>query len=212
MLKKVSLIFLAFLAIINFAYSQGGTTASISGRVTDADGKPLAGTTVKVVHQPTGTTAGAVTNNAGRFNIIGLRVGGPYTVTISMVGYESQIKENITLGIDQNYSMNVRLVEKGVKTGTVDVIADKNEIISSNRTGASQSVTESEIKSLPTIARSIHDYSRLSPHIISSTSEGSNVGGRNSKYNNIQVDGAIMSDAFGLSSAGTPGGQAGTEP
>jgi hypothetical protein len=149
------------------------------------------------VHQPTGTTSGAVTNNAGRFNIIGLRVGGPYTVTISMVGYESQVKENITLGIDQNFSMNIRLVEKGVKTGTVDVVADKNEIISSNRTGASQSVTESEIKSLPTIARSIHDYSRLSPHIISSTSEGSNVGGRNSKYNNIQVDGAIMSDAFG---------------
>ncbi len=212
MLKKVSLIILAFIAIINFAYSQGGTTASISGRVTDADGKPLAGTTIKVVHQPTGTTSGAVTNNAGRFNIIGLRVGGPYTVTISMVGYESQVKENITLGIDQNFSMNIRLVEKGVKTGTVDVVADKNEIISSNRTGASQSVTESEIKSLPTIARSIHDYSRLSPHIISSTSEGSNVGGRNSKYNNIQVDGAIMSDAFGLSAAGTPGGQAGTEP
>ena len=212
MLKKFSLILVAFLAILNLSYSQGVTTASISGKVTDANGKPLTGTTIKVVHLPTGTTAGAVTNAAGRFNIVGLRVGGPYTVTISMVGYETQVKEDITLGINQNLNMDIRLNEKGVQTGIVNVVADRNEIISSNRTGASQAITESEIKSLPTIARSIHDYSRLSPHIISSTSEGSNVGGRNSKYNNIQVDGAIMSDPFGLSSAGTPGGQAGTEP
>ena len=91
------------------------------------------------------------------------------------------------------------------------VFADKNDIITSSRTGASQRVTQTEIESSPTIARSIHDYTRLSPLIISSTSDGSNVGGRNSRYNNIQVDGAILGDAFGLSSSGTPGGQAGAE-
>lgn len=193
-------------------FAQGATTAGLNGIVTDATGKALIGATVKAIHGPTGTVAGAVTNASGRFNIMGLRVGGPYIVSVSMIGFEAQNKENLFLVINQNLNIDFKLSETGVKLGTVNVVADKNDIISTNRTGASQAVTESEIASLPTIARSLHDYSRLSPHIVSSTSEGSNVGGRNSKYNNIQVDGAIMSDAFGLSSAGTPGGQAGAEP
>ncbi len=212
MIKKIS-VFLALLFIsVGMAWSQGSTTAAVSGKITDLEGKALAGTTVKIVHLPTGTVAGAVTNSAGRFTILGLRVGGPYTITVSMVGFEPQSKENLHLVLNQTFNIDFRLSEKGVQTDVVNVVADRNEIISANRTGASQAVSESEIENLPTIARSLHDYSRLSPHIVSSTSEGSNVGGRNSKYNNIQVDGAIMSDAFGLSSSGTPGGQTSAEP
>lgn len=193
-------------------FSQSVTTAAINGEITDNEGKPLIGATVKATHVPSGTVAGAFTNKAGRFNILGLRPGGPYEIMVTMIGYEPYKASDITLSIGQNLTLNLKLVEKGVKTKEIEVVADRNDIISSDRTGASQYISEEDIKSLPTISRSIHDYSRLSPLIVSSTSDGSNVGGRNSRYNNIQVDGAIMSDAFGLSSSGTPGGGTDTEP
>lgn len=212
MFKKFSLFLVMLFAATSLMHAQSGTSAALNGVVTDASGKPLPGATVKALHEPTGTVAGAKTNSSGRFNIIGLRVGGPYVISASMIGYETQNKENLQLVINQNLTLNFKLNEKGVTTEAIQVVADRNEIISANRTGAAQAVTEAEIKNLPTIQRSLHDYSRLSPYIVSSTSDGSNVGGRNSKYNNIQVDGAIMSDAFGLAASGTPGGQTGAEP
>lgn len=209
--------YFAILSLLAFflshiAFSQGITTSSITGSVRDVDGKPLAGATVKATHLPSGTVSGGVVNNKGYFSIVGLRPGGPYKVEVTMVGYRAESKEDIFLTVGQEFTLRFILQPRDVQIREIQVISDKNDIISSNRTGASQTVSEVEISTLPTIARSIHDYSRLSPLVISSTSEGSNVASRNSKYNNIQVDGAALGDAFGLPSSGTPGGQAGTEP
>src|SRR2546426_3955508 len=38
------------------------------------------------------------------------------------------------------------------------------------------------------------------------------VAGRNNRYNNMQIDGAVNNDVFGLAASGTPGGQAATQP
>ena len=38
------------------------------------------------------------------------------------------------------------------------------------------------------------------------------VSGRNPRYNNISIDGAVNNDVFGLAATGTPGGQTGTNP
>jgi len=211
-MKQYLTIALFSLLLPFFLFAQGITTSSITGTVRDADGKPLAGATIKAIHIPSGTVAGGFVNSKGNFTIPGLRPGGPYKLEVSMVGFKTETKEDIYLALGQEFNIKFILQPKDIQTREIEVVSDRNDIISSSRTGASQSVTEVEIVSLPTIARSIHDYSRLSPLVISSTSEGSNIGARNSKYNNIQVDGAVLSDAFGLASSGTPGGQAGAEP
>lgn len=212
MIKIEIKIFLLLLFTPVLMFSQGLTTASLNGTIKDSENKILTGVNVKVTHIPSGTVSGSRTNSSGRFNVVGLRVGGPYKVEASLIGFEKVVLENINLGVGQNMSLDITLSEKAIVTESIEVTASKNDIISSEKTGASQIVSEEEIENLPTISRSIHDYARLSPHVISSTSEGSNVGGRNSKYNTIQVDGAVMSDAFGLSASGTPGGQAETQP
>ncbi|MEJ5286548.1 MAG: carboxypeptidase regulatory-like domain-containing protein [Bacteroidota bacterium] len=212
MKRIIKFAFLLLFAVTYFSLSQGITTSSISGTVVDVDGKPLVGATVKATHLPSGTVAGVMVKGKGNFTIPGLRPGGPYKVEVTMVGFKPESKEDIYLTVGQEFSLRFVLQPKDIQTREIQVISDRNDIISSNRTGASQTVTEVEIATLPTIARSIHDYSRLSPLVISSTSEGSNVGARNSKYNNIQVDGAALGDAFGLPTSGTPGGQAGAEP
>ncbi|MGE5480448.1 MAG: TonB-dependent receptor [Chloroflexota bacterium] len=211
-MRKGLYLLAALFLIPSIAFSQGVTTAAMNGLVADDVGKPLAGATVQATHIPTGTRSGAVTNSAGRYNIRGLRPGGPYSVVVTMVGFARQQKDNIMLSLDENLKLDFTLTESGVQLQAVTVTATRSDVINTNRTGSAQLIAQSEIESLPTIARSLHDYSRLSPQIISSTSEGSNVSGRNSKYNNIQVDGAVMSDAFGLNTSGTPGGAANAEP
>ncbi|MBX3044376.1 MAG: TonB-dependent receptor [Candidatus Kapabacteria bacterium] len=212
MIKNVTLIIILTLFMPEVMISQGMTTASVNGITKDTEGNILVGVNVKVTHDPSGTVMGGRSNKSGRFNVVGLRVGGPFTIEATMVGYSKSTLNNINLGVGQNMSIDIILSQRAVRTADVEVFASKGDIISSEKTGASQTISEEEINNLPTISRSIHDYSRLSPHVISSTSEGSNVGGRNSKYNTIQVDGAVMSDAFGLSASGTPGGQAESQP
>src|SRR2546429_9492795 len=70
--------------------AQGVTTAAIAGVVTDSAGAPLEGARVVAVHGPSGTTYAAVTRVDGRFTIPGMRVGGPYRVSVALVGYRQE--------------------------------------------------------------------------------------------------------------------------
>ncbi len=188
-------------------FGQGVTTSAINGVVTDQNGEPLPSANVVAVHVPSGTVYGASTRTDGRFNLLGLRAGGPYTVTASMVGYRQQKEENIQLQLGQNLGIDFKLVSEAVQLGEVNVVAERSAIISSARTGAATNVSKEAIERLPTVSRSFQDFERMSPLFISS-----NAAGRNNRFNNIQIDGANDNDLFGLGSSGTPGGQANTNP
>ena len=77
--------------------AQGVTTAAIAGVVTDSSGGPLEGGRVVAVHGPSGTAYAAVTRADGRFTIPGMRVGGPYRVTVALVGYRREVQDQISL-------------------------------------------------------------------------------------------------------------------
>ncbi len=195
------------LAVPNLIYAQGVTTASISGTIKDTQGQPVPGATVIVLHVPSGTKYGTSTQLDGRYFVRGLRVGGPYTITVSDVGYKTQEVKNVDLEIGQNLQQNFTLTQQAVNVGGVEVIANEHGLMNTNRTGAATNVSRRFIESFPTITRSFQDFEALSPDFV-----GNSALGRNNKYNNIQIDGANYNDLFGLPSNGTPGGQAGTTP
>src|SRR2546430_17344338 len=74
--------------------AQGVTTAAIAGIVTDSSGTPLEAARVVAVHGPSGTTYAAVTRTDGRFTISGMRVGGPYRVTVTVVGHRPGVHDH----------------------------------------------------------------------------------------------------------------------
>jgi Carboxypeptidase regulatory-like domain len=182
------------------------TTAAISGTVLDEKGEGLPGANVIAIHEPTGSRYGAATRADGRFNIVNMRVGGPYKVTISFVGYKDVVKTGINLTLGQDLRINSKLETAEAQLEEVKVVAARSSVINSGRTGAATTVGNRQVTTLPTLNRSLTDFARLDPR----SSGGLSFAGRNAAYNNITVDGAFFNNSFGLS--GTIGGQAGAQP
>lgn len=203
----ITLMFFFLLPAVIFG--QGSTTGAFTGKVVDVDGNPVLAAEVTIIHVPTGTKFTTLTRSNGMFNVPSVRVGGPYTISVSMTGFKTEKKENLTVQLGENKMVDFKLQLATVDAGEVLVTAS-DPVINPSRTGASQNVTQSTIEDLPTISRSLSDFARLSPQIIGDEEAPGafNVGGRSSRYNNIQIDGAQNNDLFGLGSTGTPGGQA----
>lgn len=192
---------------INMVYSQGVTTSSMTGQVLDNTGETLPGANVVATHMPSGTRYGAVTNIQGRYTIPGMRIGGPYTVSVSFIGFETQIVENINLSLGVAANVNVTMTEEGQLLSEVIITGEKNSVFSSDRTGAVTAIDNETINRLPTINRSINDFTRLTPQ-----ASGGSFAGQDSRLNNITVDGSMFNNSFGLGNSNLPGGRTGVAP
>jgi outer membrane receptor for ferrienterochelin and colicin len=191
---------------------QGVTTASIVGKVEEANGGPLPGAQVVATHQATGTTYGTVADEKGNFRLPNLQIGGPYKVAISFVGFQTYSKEGINLRLGEQYPLQIKLQEEAVQLAEINVTAQGS--FDRNRTGPATTVSREQLESLPTIERSLTDYMRLTPQATLVQGEGTGISfaGMNNRYNAIYIDGAINNDVFGLAYSGTNGGQAGISP
>ncbi|MCE1188594.1 MAG: carboxypeptidase regulatory-like domain-containing protein [Ignavibacteria bacterium] len=190
--------------------AQGtATSASIIGQVLDKDNSTLPGATVVAVHKPSGTVFGTTTRLDGRYTLQNLKVGGPYEITYSYVGYNKNVHTIDYLKLSQVFTLNVILTPVSMQMGALTVTGEKSNVLNSGKTGAATDVGKDVIERTPTISRSFQDFSKLSPMF---SGQSLSAGGRNSKLNNIQLDGTQYNDMFGLGNSGTPGGQANTNP
>ena len=196
--RKLSFLLLLLFISVTTAFSQV-TTSSMSGRIADAEGAVI-GATVVATHTPSGTTYGTITNKEGRFNLNGMRVGGPYTVKVSFVGYGTYTQDNITLSLGQNYVVNAVLTENLFTLDEVVAMATRTKF-SNEKTGTLTNITNSQIANMPTVSRSVMDITRLSPY----GGNGMSFVGTDGRTANFTVDGANFNNNFGLSSA-LPGG------
>ena len=202
-MKKNILIILVLLGLTTSAQI---TTSNISGIVKDNASQLLPGANITALHTPTGTSYGGVTDFDGRFNLNNLRVGGPYKITVSYVGFKKYLLEEVFLQLGQTFNLNVVLTEEDNELAEVVITTTKSNTFSSERTGAETSVGRRELSTLPTISRSAADFTRLEP-----TASGNSFGGRNDQFNNFSLDGAVFNNPFGLDAA-TPGGQTDAQP
>jgi len=195
---------LLFAAMSSFAQV---TTSNIKGSVADDQNQPLPGANVVAVHTPTGTKYGGTTNLDGRYNLLNMRVGGPYTVTISYVGFKNQEFKDVNLILGKTFTLDVKLAPDSQQLEEVVLQAPgAGSVFGNDRTGAETSVGRRELTTLPTISRSSADFTRLEP-----SASGGSFGGRNDQFNNFSLDGAIFNNPFGLDAA-TPGGQTDAQP
>jgi hypothetical protein len=208
--KKLTLTLIFALVIVATTFAQV-TTSSIKGRVVDENGQDLPGATIMAIHQPSGTQYAVIAGTDGRFAINNMRVGGPYQITISFVGYGSQVFENITLSLGNTSDIQTKLLPSTTELSEVVVSVGRNNVINSERTGAAINVNTEMAGSVPTISRGLKDFTKISP-LANNAGSGTSFAGSNNRYNQFAIDGLVNNDVFGLTSSGTNGGQTGVEP
>ncbi len=206
MIKIIKRVFpvVLFLLIPAFVFGQGATTSGLNGRVTDSSGQPLPGAAIVAVHDPSGTQYATVTDNAGNYRIQNMRVGGPYSIRVSFIGYSTSNYTDVFLKLGESYVQNAELSEATTSLQEVVITSGlRNSILSSERAGTQTNVSSRDLANLPSINRSITDFSKLTPQ-----SQGNSIAGRDGRFNTITVDGAAFNNNFGLSSNPLPGGNA----
>lgn len=199
MRKRILFTFALLVAVVCTAMAQV-TTSALSGKVAMAtDGEPVIGATVQAVHEPSGTRYTTVTNVDGRYAIQGMRVGGPYKVSVSYIGYNKKEFTGITLQLGETYNLNAKMSEDASQLEEVVVSAHASKF-AGEKTGASTNISQVQMQTIPTISRSISDLARLSPY-----ANGMSFAGGDGRSTNFTLDGANLNNNFGLTS-GLPGG------
>jgi len=182
------------------------TTSEILGTVSDGRNS-LGGATVVAIHTPSGTAYSTTTRQDGRYNLPNLRIGGPYLVTVTYIGFKKEHQDSIILILGQDYKADFKLTteSKELTEVTITAAGRQGKVFNTSHTGSQEIINRTQIERLPTINRSLQDFTKLTP-----SANGLSFGGRSSLYNNVTVDGANFNNAFGLSS--TLGGQTNSQP
>ncbi|MBM3177544.1 MAG: TonB-dependent receptor [Bacteroidetes bacterium] len=181
------------------------TTSTISGVVKDQAGAPVPNATVQAVHVPSGTKYGTVTNVNGAYILPAVRVGGPYNVTVSFVGFKTETVQVLEADLGSTAHADFQLKEESTTLGEVLVTAEGGRVFSKDRTGAAQKFGRNEITSVPIIgARTIDGITKYNPN-----GDGRSFGGQDSRLNNFTIDGSQFNNGFGLGSSAQAGGRTG---
>lgn len=200
--KTIMIIVFVFMGS-TFAAQAQVTTSAMNGIVKDQKSMVIPGASVIAVHTPSGTRYVTITNSDGRFNIQGMRVGGPYSVAITYIGYKKYVVDNISLVLGTPKQIESVLTDEASTLTEVNVVGRGDGLMTNDKIGAATSVSSTQLQRLPTINRSITDFTRLTPQ-----SNGNNFGGADNRYNNISIDGSNFNNNFGLGSNNLPGGSA----
>ncbi len=197
-------------------YGQNVTTGTLTGVVTDAGRGVLPGVTIAAIHTPTGTTYEGVTEGDGTFTLLNVRVGGPYEITATLTGFRPQKQTEVMAALGQATKVDLTL-QIATLQETVVVMATASSVFTTSNAGTSANIEQAVIENLPTIQRSLTDFARTNPFFAPSNTNANSgtalsVAGRSGRYNNLQIDGAVNNDLFGLADSALPGGLANTEP
>ncbi|ULQ53503.1 TonB-dependent receptor [Flavihumibacter fluvii] len=203
MKRILELLMLVMLPAVMLAQVTSGT---IIGTISGTDGKGLAGASIEAIHEPSGTRYKTITTSEGRFNLPSLRIGGPYKVIVSYVGYSNQTIDDVTVQLGEPSRVNVSLIEsKEALTEIVVTASRKNSLISKDRKGTSTNINRRALANMPTLNRSITDFTKLTPQ-----SNGTSFAGQDNRFINLTIDGSIFNNSFGLQAL--PGSQTNSTP
>jgi Carboxypeptidase regulatory-like domain/TonB dependent receptor len=180
------------------------TTAVVRGEV-KSGATAITGATVVVTHVPTGTKSTVRTGADGRFQVTGLRVGGPFEVMVAATGYEASSASDVFLNAGEPYGLTVELapesraVERVVVTGRAIGVAAADG-------AAATSLRRDAIVAVTSINRDIRDIARRSPLATQDArgSGGISIAGSNPRTNRVTIDGTQAQDDFGLNTGGLP--------
>ena len=195
------------------AWSQTGV-ATVFGTVTDPSGAVILGAQVTIANQSTGLKREAFTDSTGQYHIAGLPMGN-YSVRVQKEGFQTQVREGITLASASSLTMNFSLA-LGSQPQQLTVSGDVNEI-DSTTSSVSGVLGEQALTELPLNNRDLFKAAILepgvaptpssAPSLLSSGKAGRvSIDGARPSSTDVLIDGMDANDpVFGYSPAGASG-------
>ncbi|MCX6955934.1 MAG: TonB-dependent receptor [Verrucomicrobia bacterium] len=205
MKRLLGLVLALSFATVSAVFGQGITTSALSGYVTDKQGKPIVGATVSIVHEPSGTRASATSRATGQFNVSGLRIGGPYTITTAAVGQQTDVRKEIYLDLGQVLELTIPLGSDVVQMDAFKIQGDRDSMFDASRMGAGTGFSERDLQSIASIRGDVQDIARLDSRVtLNSLDQGGQLSaqGQNFRFNSFLIDGVEANDPYGLNSNG----------
>lgn len=199
-LKKLLPLLIALFAVSFYGNAQV-TTSTISGVILSEKNEPLVGSSIVAIQIATGTKYTTTSQSGGRFNLPNVAPGGPYTITASYAGLTTFTKSDIIVPLGDKYDISITLTNSVKELDAITVSGTRTSI---QKTGASTSISNRQIMTVPNSSRGLFGITKLTPQ-----SNGGSFAGMNSRYNNITIDGSLFNNNFGRSGDGlVPGGSA----
>ena len=185
------------------------TTGSITGTVLDPQKAPVPGASVLAVHEPSGTRYEATTRADGRFSLPGMRVGGPYTVTATLSGFQPQTVKEVVVNLGVEADLVAHARPGRPHRGGDGHRADAPRCSAPRAPAPPPRSTGRPCRPSPPSRDRINDFARLTPQYTGGAFGGSFVG-QDNRLNNITIDGSYFNNSFGL--GGQPGDRTGVTP
>ncbi len=175
--------------------------SSIRGTV-DSGGNAVAGASVTILHEPSGTRSTTTSGSDGAFNAGNLRIGGPFTVTVSAPGFADAKVTDVFLQAGQPFRLPVMLEP----TDEIIVTAEGLSGARITSQGPITVLNRTTLEGVASVAGDIRDAARRDPFVSMDASNGRTIeiAGNNGRLNRFSVDGIQFSDDFGLNNGGLP--------
>jgi hypothetical protein len=205
--RVLSVVAIATMVLSGSLPAQGITTGAVRGRVTDSTGNAVVGAVLILTNTSTGTRYRGQSREDGLYAVENVSPGGPYSLEARAIGYRPERREGFQVSLGQVVSLDFALTASAVELEPLTVMAAQDPLVSTARTGAAAYFSDSLLARMPVLSRSFTDLMNNVPTVV-----GASIAGQNNRYNNIQIDGGVNNDLFGLGGTGTPGGQVGERP
>ncbi len=200
-LSRIAMAVALTVGVSTAAVAATGQSSAMRGSIVGPQGNPAAGSSITILHQPSGTVKEVTVNEKGVFSARGLRVGGPYTIIVESDKFQAQVIEDVYLDLNDTFQLNAKLESASV-VERITVTGAKNFF---DNNGSNSVFGESSIQNMPTFNRDLKDIVRANPlAVVSPDGEELSIAGTNPKYNTLTVDGVGINDTFGLQSNGYP--------
>ncbi|GLR71149.1 TonB-dependent receptor [Agaribacter marinus] len=200
-LSKLAVAVALSVGLSTTAIANSGQSSAMRGVVVGPSGNPAPDATITIIHNASGTVKTVNANSDGAFSARGLRVGGPYTITISSDTFQGQVIDDVFVSLNDTFELNTQLTPKQ-SLEKITVVGSRDFFANS---GANSSFGEDYINSVATVNRDLKDVIRANPlAVVDPSGETLSIAGSNPKFNAVTIDGVGINDTFGLQGNGYP--------
>ncbi len=191
--RAARLVFLLLVALAasNSAFAQDAT---VTGTIVDSTGAVVAKATVTVHNVNTNSDRTTESTAEGTYTIPQL-LPGLYNISVAKDGFKKVDVNNVTLVVDQNFTLNIKL-EVSTVSASVEVSAQSVPTVELQNATISNVIEEKQMTELPLILRDPYQLVLLSTGVVQTDAEGGvSVNGGRERNNNFLLDGVDNNDA-----------------